>query len=142
MHAFEPCIKCRLHAFYLGCFSVKSREIAQRLVATFETVNVSCRGRKPTSKIVEISNSKFQLRLSNLNNVMSSNQFEQWVLSLREYTFDIHLFSTKILSGCSECILSFDSIDSAISVKKTLQNSKFRGESLYFTHWHGLFVFM
>jgi len=55
---------------------------------------------------------------------------------LREYTFDIHLFATKISNGSNQCIVSFDSIDAAISVKKTLQNSEFRGETLYFTHWH------
>jgi len=72
------------------------------------------------------------------NTIMSSNEFENWVLSLKVYPFDIHLFPITISErdGNNECILSFGTIDAAISVKKKCQNLLFRGVSLYLTHWH------
>lgn len=154
----------------MGCFSVKTKKIADKLITSIENNNLSCRGRKPSAKIIQINHSHFQIKLSNLNNVITKKEFIEWVMSLNYDSFDIQIdtVKTKVLPSTTsnnddsktddsndkdnidkdkhktndnndketECIVAFDQIDNAITVRDKLNNVSFKGHPLYFTHWH------
>ncbi len=119
----------------IGYFSVRNQETSDKLVKSFATNYISS-GRKPTVSLNQISSNNFQIKLTNINNIMTSKEFETWILSLNYHSFDIQLFPPQISQPSNKCILSFDTINSEIHVKQTLENIKFRNFPLYFTHWH------
>eukprot|EP01083_Nonionella_stella_P277420 943101_1 len=120
----------------MGTFSVKTKQIAEKLLASFSTNNISCRGRKPQAEIIPVTPTNFQIKLRNLNNCITSTEFISWILSLHYDSFDIKLHPVRIYKGSNKCILSFNTIDTAIHVKNKLTNILFRDTKLYFTHWH------
>eukprot|EP01083_Nonionella_stella_P080954 222699_1 len=119
----------------IGYFSVRSKDTAEKLVKSFANNYISS-GRKSVAEIIRISQNNYQIKVSNINNIMTSNEFEQWILSLNYNSFDIQLLPSQLIKPSHECILSFDTINSAIFVKQKLQDLQFRGFPLYFTHWH------
>eukprot|EP00484_Ammonia_sp_Unknown_P003218 CAMPEP_0197073366 /NCGR_PEP_ID=MMETSP1384-20130603/210566_1 /TAXON_ID=29189 /ORGANISM="Ammonia sp." /LENGTH=503 /DNA_ID=CAMNT_0042512203 /DNA_START=77 /DNA_END=1588 /DNA_ORIENTATION=+ len=120
-----------------GCFSVKSRKIADKLLVSIANNNLSCRGRKPTAQITMVHGSNFRINLSNLNNVINSEDFVEWVKSINFDAFDIEISPVFITPPYpSHCILAFDTIDSAICVKQKLDEQMFGNMTLRFTHWH------
>jgi len=120
-----------------GCFSVKSKCVADKLITSILNNNVSCRGRKPHAQLIPISAENSRLRLSNLNAVICKSDFVAWCKTLHCDAFDLHLFPTLISEPFpTHMIVAFDTIDAAIAVKQKLSNAPFRGCTLYFTHWH------
>eukprot|EP01084_Bolivina_argentea_P141412 248490_1 len=119
-----------------GQFYVANQQIGDKLVSLFATSNISCRGRKPHATMVERNKNQFELHLSNINNVMNTEEFCAWVLSLHCDASGIQLFAPSMTAPATDCILSFNTIDTAICVKQKLQNVKFRQVPLYFRHWH------
>lgn len=122
-----------------GSFCIRNESNANSLCASFNAKKYNCRGRKPTAKKVRISAGIFEIQLTNVNQAMSLPQFAQWVKQLSNatsYAFDIKLGAVEISEGTNECIIAFDTINSAIAVKKGVQKKKFRGLALYFSHWH------
>ena len=85
----------------MGCFSVKTKKIADKLITSIANNNLSCRGRKPSANIIQINHNHFQIKLSNLNNVISKKEFIEWVMSLNYDSFDIQIddVTTKIASN-------------------------------------------
>ncbi len=67
---------------------------------------------------------------------MYLTEFISWILSLHYDSFDIKLYPLQIYKGSNKCILSFNTIDTAIHVKNKVQNTVFRGIKLYVTYWH------
>ncbi len=110
--------------------SIEEVNIALNLIYKWISID------KPSVTVEQISSSNFQIKLSNINNIMTSKEFETWILSLNYHSFDIQLFPPKIISPSNKCILSFDTINAAIHVKQTLENVQFRQFPLYFTYWH------
>eukprot|EP01084_Bolivina_argentea_P163458 284368_1 len=119
----------------VGYFSVRNQETSEKLIKSFATNYISS-GRKPSVSVQQISPNNYQIKLANINNIMTSKEFETWILSLNYHSFDIQLFPPQIINASNKCILSFDTINAAIHVKQTLENVKFRQFPLYFTHWH------
>lgn len=122
----------------IGTFCIQNQQLADKLCSSFNSGNYSCRGRKPKAQKLTISATVFCIQLRNVNHAINGHQFHEWIRSLNATAFDIKLHAVEILEPSTTCILSFDSIETAISIKvqSQQQHAKFRNVAIHFTHWY------
>merc|ERR1740123_2966305 len=118
----------------IGSFCVQSALTADKLCDSFNSGNYSCRGRKPKAQKLIVSSTIFCIKLSNVNHTITTQKFQEWIHSLHAQAFDIKLQPVEIFDAPKQCILSFDSIETAISIKQ--QSVTFCGVDIRFSHWY------